>query len=367
MKEQQAAYILIIDDEPYIQEIVKRGLRPFGYRFETAGSAQEAMNKLEGCPFDLVVCDIRMPQGDGLSILKYIKTHYPETAVIMLTAVYDVQTAIKCLRNGASNYLIKPINITNLAFSVKEALEKRKLIIENKEYQLHLEEKVAQQSERLQRIYLDTVKTMANCLEAKDIYTRGHSKRVTDYALELAKAISLPAETMYQIQLAGLLHDIGKIGVPETILNKPGGLTVEEFDKIKLHPQISIQILKPIIHDENVIANIEHHHERFDGKGYPDGQLGKQIPLGARILSVADAFDAMTSTRAYRKAMSKKQAVYELLCNAGKQFDAELVTPFVRLVNSVTSLQKLWHLPHLITSKGLESCFSACTEERRVS
>ncbi len=351
-----SASILIIDDEPYIQEIIKRGLISFDYHFETADHAMEAIDKLKENRFDLVISDIRMPKGDGIALLTYVKTNYPDTAVIMLTAVYEVQVAIKCLHDGASNYIIKPFEVTGLAFSVKEALEKRRLLLEKKEYQKDLERKLLQQTEHLRHIYLDTVKTIANCLEAKDVYTRGHSKRVTDYALQLAKAMSQPMEFLYQIQLSGLLHDIGKIGIPEAILNKSGGLTPEEYDQIKLHPSISIHILRPIIHDEEIIGNIQDHHERFDGLGYPNGKEGRAIPLGARILSIADAFDAMTSDRAYRKAMSKEKASDELKSNAGSQFDAALIPFFVDILNSVVSLQDLWQLSTLIIDGSKKPC-----------
>ena len=356
MEEEPIVSILVIDDEPYIQEIIRRGLKCFDYQFDTASNAQEGIDKLKTQVFDLVICDIRMPGGNGVSLLKHIKNNYPDTAVIMLTAVYEVQTAVECLRAGASNYLIKPVDLPSLNFSVKEALEKRKLLLENKEYHIYLEKKVSQQTEYLRRVYLDTVKTIANCLEAKDVYTRGHSKRVTDYALQLAKAISLPSEMLYSIHLSGLLHDIGKIGIPETILNKNSDLTTEEYNQIKLHPKISIHILKPIIHDEQIIANIRHHHERFDGRGYPDGQAGENIPLGARILSVADAFDAMTSTRAYRKAMTKGQAICELENNTSTQFDPALTTIFIGLLNSVSSLREFWHLSNVILAEEPITC-----------
>ncbi len=351
-----SASILIIDDEPYIQEVIKRGLNSFDYHFETANHAVEAIEKLRGKSFDLVISDIKMPWGDGIYLLNYIKTNYPDTAVIILTAIYEVQTAIKCLRNGAYNYITKPFEVTTLAFSIKEALEKRRLTLENKEYQRNLEGRLLQQTEHLRQIYLDTVKTIANCLEAKDVYTRGHSKRVTDYALQLAKTTSQSPEFMYQIQLSGLLHDIGKIGISEAILNKSGELTQEEYDQIKLHPNISIHILKPIIHDGEIIDNIQYHHERLDGLGYPNGRKGDAIPLGARILSVADAFDAMTSDRAYRKAMSMEKAISELESNAGTQFDADLIPSFIYILNSVTSLQELWHLSGLIIDNFTQGC-----------
>lgn len=350
----QMAHILVVDDEPYIREIIKRGLKSFGYHFKTAGNPQEAIDQLKKYAFELVLCDIKMPLGNGISTLKHIKTHHEDTQVIMLTGVYEISTAIDCLRHGATNYLIKPVDLTCLAFAVKEALEKRRLILENREYQTSLENKVAQQTDHLRRIYLDTVKTIANCLEAKDVYTKGHSKRVTNYAMQLAKAVSAPPELLYQVQLSGLLHDIGKIGIPENILNKPSGLSAKEYNQIKQHPDMSIRILKPVIRDEGIIANIKHHHERFNGKGYPDGKAGEAIPLGARILSVADAFDAMTSDRAYRKAMSKQDAICELERNAGTQFDADLIEPFTRLVNSVTSLDNLCQLSGVILEEGCE-------------
>ena len=212
-----------------------------------------------------------------------------------------------------------------------------------------------EEAESLHSVYLNTITTIANCLEAKDVYTRGHSKRVTDYALHLANNLSVPVEFLQRVHLSGMLHDIGKIGIPESILNKPGKLTLEEFSQIRLHPKISIHILSPIISDKQVMDIIRHHHERFDGQGYPDGQKNGAIPLGARILGLADAFDAMTSTRPYRKAMSKEMAVSELERNGGAQFDAGLTKTFVELINSAPSLQYLWHFSDKIIGEGILS------------
>ncbi len=352
MKKQEAC-ILIIDDEPYIQEIITRGLKSFNYHFETANDAPEALAKMKTAVFDLVICDITLPKGDGVSLLKYIKAHYPDTAVIMLTAIFKAQVAIECMHAGASNYIIKPFEVNSLAFSIKEALEKRQAILENKAYQKNLENRVLEQTEHIQHIYLDTIKTIANCLEAKDVYTRGHSKRVTGYTIKLAEALSLPEKFLHQVRISGILHDIGKIGIPEAILNKPKGLTVEEYAQIKRHPQISVYILKPILHDQTIISNIQSHHERFDGKGYPHGLTGEEIPLGARILSIADAFDAMTSTRAYRQKMTTGSAIAELKKNMGTQFAPGLTSQFVEIVSAASSLKEIWDYPNIIPGEQL--------------
>ncbi|MCL4474448.1 MAG: response regulator [Actinobacteria bacterium] len=330
MKSDKETSVLVVDDEATIREVLQRTLASEGYDCATAGNVDEAVGKMQNRGFELVLTDIMMPGKSGVELLKEIQTLSPDTAVIMVTAVSDTQTAINAMKMGASDYVTKPFNLVEVLMSVDRALEKRALYISNRDYRDHLEQKVEKQTEEIRSTFLGALKALAEALEAKDPYTNGHSKRVTEITVTLAREMGLSEEEQDRIRLAGLVHDIGKIGVPEAILHKVGKLTDEEFDLIKEHPGMGEKILKPIIRDSEVLAIVGYHHERFAGGGYPEGISGEQIPLGARLLAVADAFDAMTSSRPYRKAMSVDKAKGQLLANRGSQFDPELVDLFIK-------------------------------------
>jgi len=190
--------------------------------------------------------------------------------------------------------------------------------------------------ERLQETYLGAIGSLVAAIEARDPYTVGHSARVTQYAVAIAESMELPSESVEELRLAGLLHDLGKIGVPDSILNKAGRLSEEEYSAIKMHPALSMRIIEPLPHLGNIIPIIYHHHERYDGNGYMDGKAGEKIPLGARIIAVADSYEAMTSDRPYRKALSREEAMTELSRNAGSQFDPEVVRHFLALLEGST-------------------------------
>lgn len=323
--------VLVVDDEATIREILQRTLESEGYDCGTAADAFEAMTMMEGCTVDLVLSDIMMPGKSGVELLQEIVEKCPDTAVIMVTAVADTQTAINAMKQGASDFVTKPFNLVEVMLSVDRALEKKSLLIANREYRLNLEDKVEEQTEEIRNTFLGAIKALAEALEAKDPYTNGHSKRVTELAVTIAGEAGMSEEDLDKIRLAGLVHDIGKIGVPETILHKPDRLTEQEFDFIKDHPAIGERILREIIRDQQVLEIVLHHHERFAGGGYPDGISGEEIPIGSRIMGVADAYDAMTSSRPYRSAMHPDQAKSQLLSNRGSQFDPEIVDLFMTL------------------------------------
>ncbi|MDD4923239.1 MAG: response regulator [Dehalococcoidales bacterium] len=323
--------ILVVDDEEVIRRLLCHKLKSEGYTCVEAGGLRQAMEKMHERPADLAILDIMMPGGSGVELLPEIKKNYPDTIVIMATAVGDAETAIKCVRLGAYDYFTKPYNLDEVALSVARALNTRRLELEVLDYQQHLEEKVKVQADKIRDSFMNAVTALALALDAKDEYTSGHSGRVSEISVIIAKELGMHDSTLENIRLAGLIHDIGKIGVKEAVLNKPGKLTPEEFEHIKTHPAIGERILKPIVEEQDILDMVRLHHERFDGRGYPDGLSGERIPLGAAIMALADAFDAMTSDRPYRKSLGNTVAVEEIKKGSGTQFVPDVVEAFLRV------------------------------------
>jgi response regulator RpfG family c-di-GMP phosphodiesterase len=280
--------------------------------------------------------DLRMPRLDGIGLLRRIRERWPDIAVVMITAVADVEVAVSCLAIGAMDYLTKPFHLEEVRARVAQALEKRRLVVENRGYQESLQEKVAVQARRLEELFLASVQSLAEALEVKDPYTRGHSIRVSHYSVMIASELGLDGELLRRIELGGHVHDIGKIGVREDVLNKPGKLTDAEYEHIMTHPVVGWRILAPLLGDTPLALNIvRSHHERYDGRGIPDRLAGDAIPFEARIAAVADSFDAMTSDRPYRPdGMSIEAAIAELVRCSGSQFDPTIVTAMVNAVDS---------------------------------
>ena len=322
--------ILIVDDESSVREVLSRLLEEAGYGCRQAACVDDALKIMEDGGVEMVLSDIMMPGRSGVDLLGEVSRRWPDTAVIMLTAVADTQTAIQAMKMGASDYILKPFNIEQVRMSVERAFEKRNLVLANREYRQYLEQKLEEQTAELRETFLGAVQALAEALEAKDPYTNGHSRRVTEIAVTLASEMGMTPGQVAQVRLAGMVHDIGKIGVPEEILHKPGRLSNDEFLCIEEHSAIGERILKPIIRDDEVLAMVRYHHEKFTGGGYPEGIAGEQIPIGARLLAVADAFDAMTSSRPYRRALSVEVARQQLRDNSGTQFDPEVVDLFMR-------------------------------------
>jgi len=325
------ASILIVDDEVAIRWLIKQTLAGKGYQCLEAGSANPALAELENNKVGLVILDIRLPGKSGAQLLPEIRAAYPDTVVIMVTAINDTITAIHCMKLGAYDYLTKPFNLDELVLSVDKALEKRRLELDNRDYQQNLEQRVQTQAEKIRDAFFNAITALVYALEAKDRYTSGHSQRVAEISVAIARELGLPPPSVSKVELAGRVHDIGKIGVRESVLHKPGQLTAEEFQHVKRHPESGARILTPIVEDEEILQIVRHHHERFDGAGYPDGLAGDGIPLGARILAVADSYDAMTSERPYRGAISASAACAEIEQAVNAQFDAEVVRAFLRV------------------------------------
>lgn len=318
---------LIVDDEPKLRHVLSQLLERMGFHCAQAANGVEALRALERERFDLMTSDMRMPGMDGMTLLRQVQEKWPDTGVVMVTGVADVQLAVQCLSGGAMDYLTKPFHLEEVEARVRQVLERRRLILENRDYQEQLEVRVAEQAHRLERLFLAGMQALADVLELKDPYTRGHSVRVSRYSGDIARALGLDEETVRQIELGGHLHDIGKIGVREAVLNKAGRLTPEEYRHIMEHPVLGWRILQPLLADAPIALNVvRSHHERIDGRGVPDGLAGDRIPLEARITAVADSLDAMMSGRPYRAAeMQLGDALAELLACAGRQFDREVV------------------------------------------
>lgn len=321
-----------MDDDAQVRDALVRMVESQGLECLSAGSTEVALAAIaEHGEVAVLITDIRMPGRDGVALLDEVRKRYPDTAVLMLSAVPDVQIAVDCLQKGALDYIAKPMLLGEVQARVAKALEKRELILQNRFYQRHLEEEVRRQRTRIQELFLEGAQTLAHALEAKDAYTRGHSRRVREYAVRTAVLLGYTGDFLDNLRLGAELHDIGKIGTREAILNKPGGLTPDEFRHIAEHTVLGERILAPLARDRPVLTRIARsHHERLDGDGFPDGLRGDAIPVEARIVAVVDAFDAMTTNRAYRPSRQPAEAMEELHRCAGLQFDPDVVAAFLK-------------------------------------
>jgi putative nucleotidyltransferase with HDIG domain len=309
-----------------------------GFACEEASNAEEAMATLRNNPADLVILDIMMPGTSGSALLPQLKQSFPDTAVMMATAVVEPDTIVNCMKNGAHDYITKPFDIDQLVNNVQSVLEKRKLERDLKKQSQVLEGKVTKQAKELQKLFIDAVESLISALEAKDKYTAGHSRRVTKIALDIAYVMGIKGGELENVRWSALLHDIGKIGIDSSVQNKPGVLTPTEYNYILTHCTIGPGIVQPLVNDV-IVEAIKHHHDSYDGTGLNQTIRGENIPLISRILAVADSFDAMTSDRPYRSAMSASKALEEVQRCAGTQFDPVIVAAFIKtpMVKSLKS------------------------------
>ncbi len=335
---QAANRILIVDDEDLVRSILVRHLEDEGSECVACSTALEALSQIRHQQFSLVISDFMMPGMSGMELLRMVKREDPEIAFIMITGLMDIHAAVDSLRIGACDFITKPFELPAIKRAVDRALERRRLLIQNRCYREELERKVQNRTRELnaalcevEESYKITLEALVTALDAREHETQAHSQRVQDYTLALARQLGLKHNDLIQTGRGALLHDVGKIGVRDSILLKPGKLNEQEWVEMRKHPQIGYNILQSIEFLAPAAEIVLCHQERWDGRGYPNGLAGLDIPLGARIFAVVDTMDAMTSDRPYRKALSFDIALKEIRSCSGSQFDPDITEVFLRM------------------------------------
>jgi len=327
--------VLIVDDEKAIRDILYQALKG-RFKTVTAENGAQGLQQIQARSFQLALLDVQMPGMDGIQLLEEIGRRSPDTAVVMISGVTQVDTALECIKKGAYDYVTKPFSLNVVISCIGRALERRRLILENRAYQQNLESQVQVRTAELQEalgrietVYDETIKALGAALDLRDSETEHHCLRVSSFVLKLARKSGISEkDRLKDIEWGAFLHDIGKIGVPDAILKKPGRLTEAEREIIRTHPVLGYQMLQKIPFLKGAVEIVFSHHESYDGSGYPQGLAGEGIPLSARLFAVADTIDAMTSDRPYRKALPIQAAGSELKRLSGKQFDPRIVDVF---------------------------------------
>jgi putative two-component system response regulator len=337
--------VLVVDDEEPIRSALKKYLVQQKFEVYTAASGEEALEQLRRHKVSLMLSDIRMPGLSGVDLVPQAIEIEAELAILMLTAVNDATSAALCMQRGAMDYLTKPIELADLGRAVQRALRRREMLLENRHLNQWLKEEVTTRTAelqrermRLERISTATLEALVNALEAKDPYLRGHSARVADLSATVAHQMGLGDDEVDQVRIAGRLHDIGKIGTRETVMNKQASLTPEEYEHIKQHVIIGSQILAPLSHLGPVIGYVRSHHERWDGTGYPDGLAGDAIPVGARIIGTAEVYDALSTSRPYQERLGPEDAVRRMAELSGTVLDPQVYEALCSVVGRRRSL-----------------------------
>jgi response regulator RpfG family c-di-GMP phosphodiesterase len=338
----QARSILVVDDENGVRDLLTRWLEHGGYAVTTAANAEEALGRLEASPPAVALCDIRMPGRDGLWLAERIRQSYPETAVIMATGVQDVGPAVQTLRQGVIDYLTKPFGRDRLQEAVTRGLEWHQSAWDARRWRESLEQEMAVRRTRLNDAVTavsidsdDTLDAMLSMLTLTDRDAYAHGYRVAALAVSVARTLGLPAEAHAVIERGALLHDVGKLAVPEAILRKPAPLTVEELLLVRCHPAIASELVAQIPYLQDAVPIVRDAHERMDGLGYPRGVHAADVSIGARIVCVADAYDTMTRPRVFRDAITPTEALLELQRCSGTQFDPLVVDAFRRVIDAL--------------------------------
>ena len=334
--------ILVVDDDRDVRELLHEIFRSNGYRCWLAADGREALEIFETERPPLTVTDMKMPVMDGLEFIKHARALDRDAVVLVLTGVGDVRTAVASLTSGAFDFILKPVDPDHLLGVAERALERRRRLLLRREQQAVLERRVAETVQelemtvrRLDDTYRTTLEALGSAIDTRDVGTQAHSRRVRGYSLTIARAHGVPEDRLRDIEHGVLLHDIGKIGIPDAILLKPGPLTAAEWAIMRRHPEIGRQVIEKVPFLRGAVPIVYHHHERWDGTGYPLGLCGEAIPLGARIFAVADALDAMTFDRPYSRAIPFEDARSEIRRCAGTQFDPAVVDTFLGIPGEI--------------------------------
>lgn len=341
----QLAKLLVVDDEDSIRNALTRYLSGRGYSVGEAANGEEALAALRADSYDLMLLDVHMPGMSGIDLVPEALDEEPELAILMLSAVTDASTAAACMQRGAFDYLTKPIELTDLSNAIERSLKRRDTMTQNREISSWLKEEVQRRTEEAERerekqqqLTIATLEALINAQEAKNPFLSGHSARVAAFAASVAHHLDLSDDEVEEIRMAGRLHDLGKIGIRESVLDKKGRLSEDEYEHVKQHVLIGWQILAPLQHLGSILSYVRSHHERWDGSGYPDGLAEEDIPLGARILCASDVYDALTTSRPYQKKLHPENAVERMNHIAGKVIDPNVLAAMQSAVDSHRAL-----------------------------
>ncbi|MHB8880657.1 MAG: HD-GYP domain-containing protein [Thermodesulfovibrionales bacterium] len=325
-----ALRLLFVDDEKRVLDSFRLLIGDLGYRVLTASNDDEAVALVSQQRFDIIFLDQFLGNVRGLDLMHRLAVLDPDAYFVLITANSTPALAVEAMKQGAADFMGKPFSAAEVIKSIEYVMKKRELEIERKEMVTALEKLVDRKNEELKNVFCNVLSSLAQAMEKRDFGTYGHCRRVSQIACLIAAALDLDDAERDRVRAAALLHDIGKIGISDSVLGKTGPLTAEEWLQIKHHPVKGVEILEPVRQFSAILPSILHHHENFDGSGYPHGLAGGKIPLSSRIIAVADAYDAILSERPYRSAANREQALNELVACAGSQFDPGIVEAFVK-------------------------------------